>query len=79
MIAVIPESVSSSSPSWQSAFNVMLPGLLRMASFALRRFESDAREDALQEVVAHCCLSFARLVARGKADCAFPSALVRCN
>lgn len=67
MIAVATKPVSAQ-PAWRQAFAAMLPSIVRMARFALRRFELDAREDAVQEVVANCCLAFARLVALGKAE-----------
>ena len=59
----------------QGQFLKMLPTIRKIASFAFRRRPKLAREEMIAEVVANCFVAFKRLVARGKADLAYPSAL----
>ena len=42
-----------------------------------RRLDPEAREDAVQEMIANACVAFARLVQQDKADQAYASALAR--
>ena len=62
-------------PTWHAAFLAMLPGIREQALFAFRKMRPEAKEDAVEEVVCNACAAFARLVERGKADVACPTAL----
>jgi hypothetical protein len=53
----------------------MLPAIREHAMFAFRHDRPVAKADAVAEVVANCFCAFARLVAQGKANVAYPSAL----
>jgi hypothetical protein len=59
----------------QQQFLEMLPTIRYVASFAFRRRPRLVREELMSEVVANCFVAFRRLVARGKADLAYASAL----
>lgn len=59
----------------QERFLEMLPTIRNVASFAFRRRPRLVREELMAEVVANAFVAFRRLVARGKADLAFASAL----
>jgi hypothetical protein len=54
----------------------MLPAISRAAEFAARTVPPAERLEFVAEVIAGCFVSFARLVERGQAARAFPSALV---
>ena len=56
-------------------FVAMLPQIRTQASIAFRELDAEAREDAVEEVVANCFCAFARLVELGRSDLAYPSAL----
>ncbi len=64
-------------PSWQKHFLALLPGILRHAKIAFACLEPEARQEAVQEVVANACQAYARLVELGKTDLAYASALAR--
>lgn len=55
----------------------LLPAIRRQASAAFRRQCSALREELVQEVIANAFQCFARLVARGKAELAYATALAR--
>jgi hypothetical protein len=59
----------------QQQFLEMLPTIRYVASFAFRRRPRLVREELMSEVVANCFVAFRRLVARGKANRAYASAL----
>ena len=59
----------------QENFVAMLPAITGYASFALRKWRNEAKDDMLQEVVAHCFVAYHRLAQRGRVDLAFPSVL----
>jgi hypothetical protein len=59
------------------AFVAMLPTIRRYADIAFRQFTAEAREEAIQEVIANAFVAFARLVQRGRRNAAFPSVLAR--
>ena len=60
-------------------FEAMLPEVCLYAWASFRRLEPEAREEAVQEAVAHALLTYRRLVAQGKADVAYPAVLARCG
>jgi hypothetical protein len=64
-------------PAWHAAFLAMLPAIAAQARFLFRRLRPEAREDAVQEVIANAVVAFARLVELRKADVAYPSVLAR--
>lgn len=68
---------SDSAPAWHETFLAMLPAIRRQARIAFRDEPVEMREDLVEEVVANTCVAFVRLVERGRADKAFPSALAR--
>jgi hypothetical protein len=59
----------------QDRFLQMLPGIRRVANFAFRRSGAMERQERIADVIAHALEVFSRLVARGKAELAFPSVL----
>ncbi len=58
-------------------FLSMLPNIKRHASFTLRDLKDEARDEALQEVIASSFVAFTRLCELGKEDLAYPSVLAR--
>jgi len=56
--------------TWQSAFVVMLPEIEQRLRHAFRHLHADARDDAIEEGVVNCLLSYARLHERGRAESA---------
>ncbi len=62
---------------WQPEFEKLLPAILSQARFPLRYLFDEAREEALQEVLATACVAFARLHQQGRADIATASSLAR--
>jgi len=60
-------------------FEAMLPEVCLYAWASFRRLEPEAREEAVQEAVAHALLTYRRLVEQGKADVAYPAVLARCG
>ena len=54
-----------------------MPAIVRQARHAFRGLPAEAREDAIQEVVANCLVAFVRLAELGKVELAYPSALAR--
>src|SRR4051794_39925098 len=60
---------------WQSSFLDILPEIERRLHVVFRRLSPEAREEAIQEAVVHCLLSYARLHERGRADSVTPSNL----
>ena len=62
-------------PDWHKQYLTMLPAILRHARFAARALNADAREEFVEEILAHTFLTFARLVERGRGDLAYPHPL----
>ena len=75
MIALVKQPKRKrSKPAWHDSFEKMLPAIVRHAKFAFRFMPADPREEAVQEVVGHCCTAaYVRLVERGKQEVASPS------
>jgi hypothetical protein len=72
MIAINSEGNKT---TWQSDFIVMLPAIEQKLSLAFCRLTPEAREDAIEEGVVHCLLSYIRLHDQGRAEVASPSSL----
>lgn len=64
-------------PKWHALFLAMLPAIRRHALVAFRDLATEAREEAVQEVTANCCVAFARLVQQGRSERAFATVLAR--
>ena len=62
---------------WRPAFLAMLPVIETHARCTFRRLDPEAREEAVQEVIANACCAFARLAQRGKIALAYPTVLAR--
>ena len=62
-------------PAWHAGFLALLPGILQYARLAFRHLPAEAREDAVEEVVAHALVAYVRLVERDKTDSAYPTVL----
>ena len=62
---------------WHAAFLTMLPSIQRHAELAFRRLPVHDREEAVQAVIAHCALAYARLVERGKPQRGYATPLAR--
>src|SRR5262245_38298246 len=71
------DSTPSTPPSWQAAFDQMLPAIERHARICFRHLKADRREEAVQEVVCNACLAYARLFEQGRAEAATWSSLAR--
>jgi hypothetical protein len=63
--------------AWHAAFLAMLPAIERHARISFRKLDPEAREEAVQETICYALLAYRQLVARGKADVAYPSPLAR--
>ena len=64
-------------PAWHLRFMAMVPAIRRRAEHGFRKLPPDQREEMVQEVIANCFATYARLVERGSEDLAYPSALAR--
>lgn len=56
-------------------FVSMLPQIRRKAAIAFHEFDPEAREDAIEEIIANCFVAFAQLVGQGRAELAYPTPL----
>ena len=72
-----PEHRRKRAANWQRLFLEMLPVIKNYAQRAFRDLDPEAREDAVQEVIANAAVAFARLVQLGKVDLAYPKVLAR--
>ncbi len=72
-----PSRRSSRSYAWQCQFVAMLPTIMSCARAAFRMVGDEAREEAVQNVVANSLVAFVRLVESGKADRAYPTVLAK--
>ena len=62
-------------PAWHAALLAMLPVIRRKAQFAFRYLAPEAREEAVQEVIAYAVLAVKTLHDRGTLELAYPSVL----
>ena len=74
---MVSASAPDPRPHWHKAFMVFMPQILTHAKCAFAYLRPEARQEAVQEVVANACQAYARLVEQGKTDIAYPSALAR--
>ncbi|HLW66470.1 MAG TPA: hypothetical protein VKS79_14240 [Gemmataceae bacterium] len=63
--------------TWQPLFLALFPSIQRCVQFAFRHLPPDQQEEAIQAAVANACLRCARLVAQGRQDRIYSSALAR--
>ena len=75
MIALAKPKVHST--EHHDRFLDMLPTIRRCARQAFDRHDAEAREEAVQEVIANAWRAFVRLVERGRAALAYPTVLAR--
>ena len=71
------KKTSQPKPKWHAVFLKMLPAIELRAKVALRHLGAEAREEAMQEVVANSLVAYLRLVELGKADLAYPTVLAQ--
>jgi len=74
MIAPIKKTYHSDS---NATFITMLPAIYCYARYAFRHLRSEAKEEAVEEVIANAFVAFDRLVELNKIDLAYPSVLAR--
>ena len=55
-------------PAWHQAFLRLLPQICHYARFAFRHLDPEAKQEAVQSVVASALAAYVRLVELGKAD-----------
>ena len=70
-----PRSKPRKAPAWHAGFLKMVPAIRRQAKIAFRHFKAEAREEAVQEVLANAMVAYVRLFERGKEELAYPSVL----
>ena len=66
---------TGANPDWHSAFISLLPDIRRHALMILRNLAPQARDEAIDEVLAHALVSYVRLVERGKQHLAYATPL----
>jgi len=66
-----------SAPAWHAAFLAMVPKIETHAKLAFRHLNTEARAEAVQEVICNACAAMARLVELNKIELAYPSVLAR--
>jgi hypothetical protein len=64
-------------PRWYKVFRAMLPKIVGHARISFRYLNSEARAEAVQEVVCNALKAFVRLVQLKKTDLAYPTVLAR--
>ena len=74
MIALVKQA-KTKTPAWHEGFLQMVPVIHRYAQRAFARLSAEARDDAVQEVLASAMVAYARLFERGKTEVAYPSVL----
>src|SRR5689334_12015060 len=66
-----------SGETWQSRFVSMLPALEQRLEASFRNLQEECREDATQEAIVHCLVSYYRLACRGREHVATVFSLTR--
>ena len=61
----------------QAKFLQLLPQIQRELSYAFRRLDAEARDEAVQDGVVNCYLAYLRLIEQGRSSEVFPTALAR--
>jgi len=64
-------------PRWHKGFLSMLPSIRRHAALSFRHLRSEAREEAIQEVVCNALRAYVRLVQLKKVGLAYPTVLAK--
>ena len=64
-------------PAWHAKLLAMLPTIIRYAKRAFRGCDPEARQEAVQNVVANTTAAVAGLAKRGKLDLAYPTVLAK--
>lgn len=77
MIAIAKEKKTNSVPAWHESFLALLPTIVRHARHTFRHLSSEAKQDAVQEVIANCLVAYVRLAERDKLDIVYPGVLAR--
>ena len=79
MIRVLSEASACTLPhqAWQAGFLAFLPAIQRHAQVAFGHLDPEAREEAVQEVVAYALVTYLRLAKLNKLDLAYPAVLAR--
>lgn len=67
---------SRSALGWQAGFVKLLPQIERLLKRIYRRLDGDHKDEAVQNAVVHCLLSYVRLHAKGRARSVTASTLV---
>jgi len=62
---------------WHEQFLCLLPGIRRHARVSFRHLQGDARDEAIQDVVAHALVAFIRLVQLGRSEIVYAGPLAR--
>jgi len=76
MIAPVKQARSRrSAPRWHQPFLAMLPRICHYARFAFRRLDPEAKQEAVQCVVASALAAYVRLVQLNKASIAYAAPL----
>ena len=76
----VPSETSDRTPphrAWQAGFLAFLPTIQRHAQVAFGHLDPEAREEAVQEVVAYALVTYLRLAQLNKLDLAYPAVLAR--
>ena len=74
---VKPVAKANGCPAWHARFLSLLPSISRHARIQVRGLPKAYREDALDEVLAHALVAYARLVELGKEGLAYATPLAR--
>ncbi len=64
-------------PAWHARLLALLPTVVRYAKRAFRTYDPEARQEAVQNVVANTAAAVAGLAKRGKLDLAYPTVLAK--
>lgn len=75
MIAPATKTFRLPTPAWHEGFLAMLPAIVRHARVLLPPLNPEARQNAIQEVIANATVAYARLAELGKEDVAYPTPL----
>lgn len=68
---------NDSIPAWHAGFLQLLPAIRQHAQIEFRHLDPEARQEAVQEIVANALVAYVRLVRLGKQDVAYASPLAR--
>ena len=75
MIRIASQTKSTTAPAWHRQLLAMLPAIRRQAQIAFRHRDPEARQEAVQEVIAHAVVATKALHDRGTPELAYPSVL----